>query len=118
MPLKITSTEINDLFSTTPTVVAKPAKPVELSADFRMQLIGAIQEAKVNNGGYDPPNVAPQKRAQLEEGIKSGMIVQAKLSNSVTVLFPKSDDLEASKSFFYKTSGGFAGTQFFGPIGL
>lgn len=118
MPLNITANEINDLFSTTPATVAKPAKPVELSAEFRMQLIGAIQEAKANNGGYDPPNVALQKQAQLEEGIKSGMIVQAKLSNAVTVLFPKSEDLEASKSFFYKTSGGFAGTQFFGPIGL
>jgi hypothetical protein len=119
----ITGSEVSDLFDTTKPEVKKPAGPtfVKLSPEFRMQLVGRIQEIKLENQGYDPPEVNGPNLAKLKEAIAEGKVAEAKLSEGnfgkgLSVLIQKSDDPESASTFFYKRTGGYAGSQYFGPF--
>lgn len=111
-----TSSNVDSLFDTRPaTTPARPA-PATLSSSMKSHLISRIQEERVANHGYPPKMVGGAKEDALRSALASGDAVEVKINASVSVVLKKIDDLEQSTSFFYKTSGGFAGTQFFGPF--
>ena len=113
-----TDNEVDDLFDTKP----KPTKPsgpppeAKLSASFKDQLVEIIQDEKQNANGYLAPVPGTQAN-KLDEALKDGKIVLATLSGNVKVAFKASKDPERdAESFYYRTTAGFAGTQWFGPF--
>jgi hypothetical protein len=107
--------DVDDLFSTNKPAPKVQPQAIQLSPEFKMQLLGRIQEERLARGGY-LPNLNADKEAKLEAAIASGDAVVAKINQNVSVILKKSDDIEASDSFFYRTNAGFAGTQYFGPF--
>jgi hypothetical protein len=116
---RITSTTpiaVDSLFDTRPAVTPARPAPATLSSNMKSHLISRIQQERAGNNGYGPSNLGGAKADALKAALASGDAVEVKLNQNVSVVLKKSDDLEQSTSFFYKTTAGFAGTQFFGPF--
>jgi hypothetical protein len=118
-----TSSDVDDLFDTRPSTPTRPAQPVQVSSEFRMQLIGRIQEVMREHGG-NPPGMDAAQEAKLRQAVARGDVVEVRLrggamgQQGLSVYLKKSDDLESSKTFILKTSGGFAGEDLSGPFDL
>ena len=113
-----TNSNVGSLFHPKPATPVQPQAPVQLSQGFRSKLVSAIQDSRQSNHGYGLSNLPAAQAQQLQDGVRTGDVVEVKLNQNVSVLLEKSADLEKSDSFFYKTTAGFAGTQIFGPIAI
>lgn len=111
-----TNTAVDSLFDTRPATTPTPPAPATISSSMKSHLVTRIQAERAANHGYPPKMVGGAKADALKAAVANGDAVEVKLNNNVTVVLKKIDDLEQSTSFFYKTSGGFAGTQYFGPF--
>lgn len=111
-----TPSAVDSLFDTRPATTPVRPAPATLSTTMKSHLITRIQQERGGNNGYGAPNVNGAKADSLKAAIASGDAVEVKLNQNVSVVLKKIDDLEQSTSFFYKTTAGFAGTQFFGPF--
>lgn len=111
-----TTTAVDSLFDTRPATTPTRPSPATLSSTMKSHLITRIQAERGGNNGYGPSNLAGPKADALKAALASGDAVEVKLNQNVSVVLKKADDLEQSTSFFYKTTAGFAGTQFFGPF--
>lgn len=115
--------DVDDLFDTSPPARARPVLPVTVSPEFRMQLVGRIQEVMRDRGG-NPGRMDAAQEGKLKAAVQRGDVVEVRLRNGsmgqagYSVYLKQSDDLESAKSFILKTSGGFAGEAFSGPFDL
>jgi hypothetical protein len=113
-----TPSAVDSLFDTRPAPTPTRPVPATLSATMKATLMLRIQEERVGRNGYPPANLNGAKVDALRAAIASGDAVEVKINQNVSVVLKKADDLEKSTSFFYKTTAGFAGTQFFGPFNV
>ena len=124
-PLRIaqrTDSTVGDLFRPKP-AIPKPApvkpKPATLSPEKRAAIIGTIQNAVRENGGYNGLEVSADTEAQLKAALQSGAVVAIPLKTSIpgqtaTLLLEKGNLEKATSAFIQR--GGCMGTTIYGPF--